>query len=132
VQVVHLCGTWAKCVVCTSHLLPQPQDNPFPHPWCTLSCACLQDLLAAEKDDLALQIEALKTRLEERGEEIEQLNSTNRRLLDTLEDADGSMGGLTTGLQVRPRISSHIVALHSCLCCFDGCTQCDRCCGLCG
>ncbi len=48
------------------------------------------------------QLEALKARLEERGEELEQLNSTNRRLLDTLEDADGSMGGLTTGLQVRP------------------------------
>ena len=49
---------------------------------------------------LALQTTLLDS---ERAEEVEQLNAANRRLLETLEDADGSMGGLTTGLQVRVR-----------------------------
>ena len=62
-----------------------------------------KDLLAAEKEDLGQQIDGLKAKLEERAEEVEQLNAANRRLLETLEDADGSMGGLTTGLQVRVR-----------------------------
>jgi hypothetical protein len=67
--------------------------------------------VATEKEELARQVELLKLRLDERGEELELLNNTNRRMLATLEDADGSMGGLTQGLQARRRcvLASHVL-----------------------
>ena len=60
-----------------------------------------KDLLIAEKEGVQQQCEAVKERLEEKTAELDQINATNNKLLSTLEDADGSMGGLTNALQVR-------------------------------